>query len=126
MKRLIFFCIATILGISLSSAQSTISGTVKSKTNGQAVLNALITVKDSKEAPVATDNNGKFTIKVPSNTVTLNVEAKGYQMKSVSIEKSTILDIVLTPEVDKNAKTALKAKPKKIAAAKSNTTQLNK
>ncbi|MCK9612183.1 MAG: carboxypeptidase-like regulatory domain-containing protein [Bacteroidales bacterium] len=124
MKHLIIFCIATILGMSLSSAQSTISGTVKTKTNGKPIMNAMITVKDSKEASVATDINGKFTIKVPSNTVTLNVVATGYQMKSVSIEKSDVVDIVLTPEVDKNAKTVLKAKPKKIAALKSNSTQL--
>ena len=64
MRKLTLLLCALLAGISLAVAQTSISGTVLSAENDEPIIGASILVKGANASTI-TDNDGKFTIKIP-------------------------------------------------------------
>lgn len=64
MRKLTLLLCALLAGISLAVAQTSISGTVLTAEDDEPVIGASILVKGTSASTI-TDNNGKFTIKIP-------------------------------------------------------------
>lgn len=64
MRKLTLLLCALLAGISLAVAQTSISGTVLSAENDEPVIGASILVKGTNASTI-TDNDGKFSIKIP-------------------------------------------------------------
>ena len=64
MRKLTLLLCALLAGISLAVAQTSISGTVLSAENDEPIIGASILVKGTNASTI-TDNDGKFSIKIP-------------------------------------------------------------
>ena len=64
MRKLTLLLCALLAGISLAVAQTSISGTVLSAENDEPIIGASILVKGANASTI-TDNDGKFSIKIP-------------------------------------------------------------
>lgn len=84
-------------GISAFAQTRTITGTVLDN-HGQPVIAAAILVEGSKGGEV-TDQNGKFSIKVPQGPATLNISCLGYTTKNVVVPANND-SVVITVEED--------------------------
>jgi outer membrane receptor protein involved in Fe transport len=111
---LLFLSAAVISGAAQSGAESTVAGRV-TDSRGDAVRNARVTATAAGQAARAatTDNDGRFTIKLPPNDYELRVTAAGFGAHSqrvalaatqeqvnlnVTLEPATIADtITVTP-----------------------------
>jgi iron complex outermembrane recepter protein len=82
------------LGINTAFAQRTITGTVTSSADKQPLPEAVVLLKGSNIGVVA-DDNGKYTINVPSATGTLVFTYIGFQSKEVVIA-ADVIDIALS------------------------------
>jgi len=91
-KLLLFFC---LLASALASAQTRdVSGTILDKTDGSGIAGANVTIKGTSLG-VATDADGKFTVKVPSGTNTLIVSFIGFVTQEVDITGSNTVTVNL-------------------------------
>ena len=100
MKKLKLLLILAVLlsGVSLH-AQTIITGTVTSSTPGEGPIpGAAVRVKDSSIG-VLTDVNGKYTIKVPQGSTTLQISFLGMQTMEVQIGGRSVIDVVLETEM---------------------------
>lgn len=113
-KNFILFCISLILLVSNNGtllAQSKkdfkyeVSGTVKSSETKTPLSGVRITYKGLTS--VMTDDNGKFTIKLPSGSLNLTVSVPGYTSKIVSVKGRTLIDIELYEEGFKSVYTPI-------------------
>ncbi len=84
---MIFFC-------NLLFAQRMISGTVLSSKTGETLIGVTVAVKDSKEAAI-TNNQGKFTIKMPGAKGTLIFTYVGFNTKEITVTNQTALNVKL-------------------------------
>ncbi|MEE9372464.1 MAG: TonB-dependent receptor [Saprospiraceae bacterium] len=75
-----------------------ISGTIVS-TNGEPLIGATIQVKGTATG-TATDLDGSFSLAVPDNAAILVVAYLGYVTQEVSIEGRTIINIILTEDIN--------------------------
>jgi TonB-linked SusC/RagA family outer membrane protein len=66
--------------------QKTISGVVSEANNGEPVIGATVTIKNTS-AGAATDTDGKFTLVVPANGTTLVVSYIGFLTQEIPIDK---------------------------------------
>lgn len=78
-------------------AQRTITGTVTSAENGEAIPGVSVLIKGTTQG-VVTDFNGKYKIDVPAGEVSLVFSFVGMQTKEVVTANSTTIDVVLNPE----------------------------
>lgn len=79
----------------IEKAERTITGVVTSKEDNQVLHGVSINVKEIPKLGTATDNNGKFVLKVPDQAKTLLVSYVGFITLEVDISKTSNLNISL-------------------------------
>ncbi len=87
MKRLTLFLIAIMACLGVYAQDVSVSGTVVSQSDGEPLIGASVFVKGSKTG-VATDLDGKFTIKAQKGA-TLLVSSIGYTPKELKVTDNT-------------------------------------
>jgi iron complex outermembrane receptor protein len=112
MKKITLLFVA-IFSISITFAQSTVTGTVTDSSN-EALPGANIVEKGTKNG-TSTDFNGKFSLSVNDGAV-LIISFAGYTTKEVSVNGKTNLTIVLSEglQLDEIVITGNRAKPRTI------------
>lgn len=96
MKRLFLILVCFSLYMGLITAQTTrISGTIVDD-NGDAVIGALVKVKDNPNIGTSTDIDGKFTIDIPSNYKILIISYLG--MKTQELQAKPVMQIRMEPD----------------------------
>ena len=101
-KYIIPFFLLCMLGFTTLSAQSakeftySVSGVVKSAETKEPVSGVRVTYKDARTT--LTDENGKFTIQLPSGNVNLVVSGPRFSSKVVSVKGRTNIEIELQSE----------------------------
>ncbi len=99
MKKLLSFCTVLVMMLTTSAfAQTTVTGAV-TNSKGEPLFGVSVKVK-STSVGVASDQYGKFTIKLPTKSNTLVFSYVGFQSQEVFVGTSKILDIILQDEVN--------------------------
>ena len=98
-KYLLLF-IGLIFSTSLFSQKSTVYGTVKDALTGENLIGAVVIIKETNQVVVA-NNYGFYSISPNSGKYTIICSYLGYSVftKPIEIEKSTKLDIELSPQI---------------------------
>jgi len=97
-KLLTTFCL--ILGITLPGlAQTTVSGTVTDAESNNALPGVNVTVKGMPTRGTSTDQNGKYSLTVPSAQDTLIFSFVGYIKREIPVNDRTTINISLSPNV---------------------------
>lgn len=78
-------------------AQSTVSGTVTSSDNNEALPGASVLLKGTNTGTV-TDANGRYSISAPPNG-TLVLSSVSYESQEIPVNNRNTIDITLTPDV---------------------------
>jgi len=86
-----------LISIGAMAQERTITGTVTGKDDGLPIPGASVRVKSTQIGAI-TNSNGKFTIKVPSNTAVLEFSYLGYVMQSKPVGSSGVVDAVLVSD----------------------------
>lgn len=90
----------TLLFIALSccllTAQTTITGTVKDQSTGEALIGAYVLEKGGNQA-TTTDNQGFFTLAIKPETTFLKIEYLGYETQEVAVANQKELAVFLKP-----------------------------
>lgn len=80
--------------------QQKISGTVTDAVNGEPIAGANVIVEGTTLG-VITDENGKFSLDVPSGNSVLVISFLGYNSEKITVGAQTTLDVKLTPDITK-------------------------
>ncbi len=80
-----------------AAQERTISGTVTSSEDGLPIPGTSVKIKEVPKSGVATDADGKFTIKVPANGKTLVISSIGFAPREIAASGSGI-KVVLSPD----------------------------
>jgi TonB-linked SusC/RagA family outer membrane protein len=95
MRRLLLLLLGTLLiSVQLLAQNRTISGRI-TDAQGNAVVNASVTVKGANIG-TATGNNGQFSLSVPATARTLVVSSVGFESQEITIGSKTNFDISVT------------------------------
>lgn len=98
LKKMLLIVATFFLAITVSAQTLSVTGNVIDE-NGEPVIGASVTVKDSKLVAV-TDIDGNFSLKnVPSNG-TINISYVGYKTKSFSVNGQTHFNIEMSPDTE--------------------------
>lgn len=85
-KILTHFLLAFFIGLSaLAQAQVTVSGKVTDKKDNKPVAGATVQVKNTPTLATTTDENGNFTLRVPSLNVTIEITNVGFAMQEIKL-----------------------------------------
>ncbi len=76
-----------------------IVGTVSSQEDGKPITGVTVMIPNSKLG-VQTDANGKYSIKIPENTKSLDFTYLGYNKQTIMLTTSNIVNVVLTPAIN--------------------------
>ncbi|MND56922.1 TonB-dependent Receptor Plug Domain protein [compost metagenome] len=76
--------------------EKVVSGTVTDAVDGSPLPGASVSVKGSSIG-TSTDVNGKYSLKVPSETAVLVISYLGYNAKEVTVGTNTTINVHLTP-----------------------------
>jgi TonB-linked SusC/RagA family outer membrane protein len=93
MKKFQLTFILLLLGVLVGYAQSNISGTITS-TTGEPLIGASVVLKGTSNGAI-TDLDGKYALKIPSQSGTLVVSFVGYESQDVAIGSSSVIDVSL-------------------------------
>jgi TonB-linked SusC/RagA family outer membrane protein len=93
MKKFQLTFILLLLGVLVGYAQSNISGTITG-TTGEPLIGASVVLKGTSNGAI-TDLDGKYALKIPSQSGTLVVSFVGYESQEVAIGSSSIIDVTL-------------------------------
>lgn len=97
-KLLLTSCL--ILGLALPGlAQLTVSGTVTDSQSGEVLPGVNITVKGMPTRGASTDQNGSYSLRVPSSRDTLVYSFIGYIKKEVPVQGRSTINVSLSPDV---------------------------
>lgn len=99
MKKITFLFLCLLLsGIGLMTAQTrTVTGTVISEEDNEPVIGASISVKNRATIGTVTDIDGKFSLSVPEDAVTLMISYIGMATQEVTIQPN--MSILLKPDM---------------------------
>ncbi|TAH22198.1 MAG: SusC/RagA family TonB-linked outer membrane protein [Cytophagales bacterium] len=84
--------------LDLTRIEKRITGTVTSSEDGQPLPGVSILVKGTGTGTV-TDANGKYTISVPDNGVTLIFSYVGFTSQEIAVGSNSVVDVVLVTDV---------------------------
>ncbi|MFD2285501.1 SusC/RagA family TonB-linked outer membrane protein [Pedobacter petrophilus] len=99
-RVLLFLSFLFFFGFTTVHAQNKqLTGTVKDKADGQALVGVSVTVKDSKSG-VSTDANGGYKIAVPGKGAVITFAYVGYKTRVVTLADQTKLDITLEEDAN--------------------------
>jgi TonB-linked SusC/RagA family outer membrane protein len=93
MKKFQLTFILLLLGVLVGYTQSNISGTVTG-TTGEPLIGASVVLKGTSNGAI-TDLDGKYALKIPSQSGTLVVSFVGYESKEVAIGSESVIDVAL-------------------------------
>jgi TonB-linked SusC/RagA family outer membrane protein len=93
MKKFQLTFILLLLGVLVGYAQSNISGTITG-TTGEPLIGASVVLKGTSNGAI-TDLDGKYALKIPSQSGTLVVSFVGYESQDVAIGSSSVIDVAL-------------------------------
>jgi len=97
-KLLITSCL--VLGLSLPGlAQTNVSGTVTDTKTGEILPGVNITVKGMPTRGTSTDENGSYSLTVPSLQDTLVFSFVGYVRQEIPIQGRSVINTALSPDV---------------------------
>ncbi len=94
MKRIVFTLLITCLAVLAAVAQRRIEGRVYDPANGDPIIGATVTVKNTTVGTV-TDLDGKFVITIAKNEDIISVSYTGYVSTEVVVGNRNQLDIVI-------------------------------
>lgn len=97
-QYLLFMLFLTLTGTALLG-QRTISGKVTAATDGEALIAASVLVKGATKGAL-TDENGMYSIEVPSDATTLIFSYVGYLSKEVVINNQQTIDVTLEEGIE--------------------------
>ncbi|MBW6501822.1 MAG: carboxypeptidase-like regulatory domain-containing protein [Bacteroidales bacterium] len=84
---------------SANAQQKIVSGTVTSSVEGEGVLPGVTVSVKGTTMGVTTDINGKYSLVVPDNAVTLIFSYIGMKKQEVDIGNLSVIDILMEPDV---------------------------
>lgn len=97
-KKFTLTLLALLLFALFSYAQKTIRGKVTDASNGTGIPGASVSVKGQTGSAIATNNDGTFTINVPSNNSILVFSYIGYATKEIAVGNQATLNITLSED----------------------------
>ena len=99
MKQFIVIFILSMLSLSNFAANVTLSGYVKDKANGEALIGATIYVNALRTGVVA-NNYGFYSVSIPAGSYTVTYSCIGYQTQAqeVNLKISKQLNVMLAEE----------------------------
>jgi TonB-linked SusC/RagA family outer membrane protein len=92
---LLLFCLLSFIA---EAQQKTITGKVIGAEDGQPVIGCTVQVKGTTSG-ITTDINGKYTLIVPDNAITLVFSYIGMKKQEVQIDNRTVIDISLESDI---------------------------
>ncbi|MGE6221461.1 SusC/RagA family TonB-linked outer membrane protein [Nubsella zeaxanthinifaciens] len=99
MKKLLQSLFILLFVASAALAQNrTITGTVTASDDGLPLPGVTVRLKEGTNVLVQTSGNGKFSIKVPSNSKVLVFSFLGYTTQELTIPSGSTMDVVLSPD----------------------------
>lgn len=115
MKRVLLLLVALAASVSLSLAQErTVTGVVTDAADGSPLPLANIMIKGTQSGTV-TDNEGRYTLRVPGPDATLVFFYTGYESKEVVVADQTVINVKLgeaNEEIDQVVVTAFGSQKK--------------
>ena len=95
MKRVLLLLVALAASVSLSLAQErTVTGVVTDAADGAPLPLANVLIKGTQNGTV-TDNEGRYTLRVPGPDATLVFFYTGYESKEVVVADQTVINVKL-------------------------------
>lgn len=105
LKSIIFFCLFLFVTPAFTSGQTkhTISGTVKSKINGELLIGVTIKIAERANIGTTTNEYGFYSITLPDGNYTLLSSYVGYeeQLLRIELKKNEVRDLFLVFSSDK-------------------------
>ncbi len=98
MKKLSLVVLLVCLGVVVTFAQRTISGTVTDEATGEPLIGASILAKGTTTGTVS-DFDGTFSLDVPEGVSTLVVSYTGFTSQEIALGASNVVDIALAEGV---------------------------
>ncbi|MEN9547558.1 MAG: hypothetical protein RIR12_149 [Bacteroidota bacterium] len=84
-RKLAVGLLALFFSMSMQAQSVTVNGTIRNETSKETVPAVSVTIKGNSSAGTYTDQDGKFSLKVPSLPVTLIFSSIGYVSQEVSV-----------------------------------------
>ncbi len=99
MKQFCLLALFTISVLTLYSQNATISGYIKDKANGEALIGATCFIPEIKKG-VTSNEYGYYSLTLPAGNYKINFSFIGYETQVISsdLQKSQVLDILLEEE----------------------------
>jgi TonB-linked SusC/RagA family outer membrane protein len=98
MKKILLFCAVSMMAISVSWAQRTVTGTVTGEEDGTPVPGVNVIVKGTSGGTV-TNIDGEYQISVPESGGTLVFSFIGLTTEEVEIGNQSVIDMVMTADI---------------------------
>lgn len=92
LNKCFYALLLLLFSFSLSAQQKTVTGKIVDQESGQPLAGVTISVRDTKNA-VVTNNDGSFTITVPSNQSVLDVSYVGYTPQQITVGEQTSINL---------------------------------
>ena len=112
-----------------ANAQSkfTISGSIKDKKNGEALIGATVKVADNPAIGTASNEYGFYSLTLPGGTYKIIVEYVGYKAQelAITLDKKSGYDFALAPSDNELATVTVTSKANTITSAQMGMTKLN-
>ncbi len=100
MKKLSLLISLLIFGVSTLFAQTrVITGTVTSAVEGEGPIPGVTVLVKGTTLGATTDENGKYSINVPTSATTLVFSFIGMKTQEVEIKEKTVIDVVMSSEL---------------------------
>ena len=85
-----FICLASV-----AHAQVTVTGKVLDRKENKPLVGATVQVKNSPGTATTTDENGNFSLKVPSGNVILEISSIGFATQEIKVNNQKTLQVAL-------------------------------
>ena len=95
MKRKIYLSLLAGLCCTLAWSQKVVTGQVSSDSTGQAVAGVTVTVRGTNTV-TSTNNNGRYSITVPSNNSILVFSSVGFTPQEINVGNRTSINVTLS------------------------------
>ncbi len=99
MKRITLLLVLFVFAcVQFALAQRTITGAVTSAEDGEPLPGVTVVIKGETGKGAITDFDGKYSLKVPEGKIELIFSFVGMRSKTVVTEKSSVINVSLSPE----------------------------
>ena len=98
MKRILLLLLVSMVGLSPSWAQRTVTGTVTAEEDGSPIPGVNVVVKGTSSG-TATDVEGRYTIDVPGEDAVLVFSFIGYATEEITVGNQSVIDVAMVADV---------------------------